>query len=176
MYHLAEHNLGFIAHPKTASSATQRVLIELGATQSGTHHSVEDSLCQRILDAGGLIASVVRNPFDLLVSWYFHYLQRTKLPPFEQWLPEQLSNPNQYIRRGLFYGLHQTNRILRYETLQDDFDRVLTEVGLEPVTIGRFNVSHKREGRHYREMYTFELIHLVQHHFGHVIQELGYSY
>jgi hypothetical protein len=176
MYVLSDHNLGFIAHPKTASTATQRVLRGLGAAQYDNHHGIKDHICQRILDTGGLIMSTIRNPFDLMVSWYFHYKQRTEPPSFKEWLPQQLANPNDYIRKGLFYGLPWTNRVLRFENLQDDFNAVLSEVALESVTIAPFNVSHKRDGKPYQEMYDFELIHLVQHHFGDVIAEHGYSF
>lgn len=175
MYILEEFNLGFIAHPKTASSATQRVLRGLGARLYGNHHAAEERWCRPILDSGGIIMSTIRNPYDLLVSWYFHYKQRAERRSFKEWLPQQLANPNDYIRKGLFYGLQWTNRVLRYEALQSDFNAVLVEMGLGPITIKPFNVSIKREGRPYQQMYDLELIHLVQRHFGDVIAEHGYE-
>lgn len=175
MYILKERNLGFIAHPKTASSATQRVLRGLGAALYGNHHAAEERWCRPILNTGGIIMSTIRNPYDLPVSWYFHYRQRSETRPFKKWLPQQLANPNDYIRRGLFYGLQWTNRVLRFENLQADFNAVLAEVGLDPIIIEPFNVSHKREGTPYQEMYDVELIRLVQHHFGDVIAEHGYE-
>ena len=51
MYIAEQHTLGYIAHPKTASSATQRVIREhLGGVVFGNHHSVEEGHCRRILD------------------------------------------------------------------------------------------------------------------------------
>jgi len=181
MYFLEEHLLGYIAHPKTASSATQRVLRDLGADLHGNHHDVDGELCQQILDAGGIIMATVRNPFDLMVSWYFHYKQRrgttaNDMKSFATWLPQQLSNPNQYIKKGLFYGWPWFNRTVRFENLQRDFDRVLVEAGIEPITIEPFNVSRFREGRCYQEMYTPNLVALVHEHFGAELEEHGYSF
>jgi hypothetical protein len=153
----------------------------LPAVIVGNHHSVDEERCRLILDSGGIIMATIRNPYDLLVSWYFHYKQRrgTKAPDmesFKTWLPQQLAHPNEYIRKGLFYGLPWVNRVIRFEKLQDDFNAVLEEIGLEPITIGQFNVSRFREGQSYQEMYDSELIGLVVSHFGEVLAEHGYSY
>ncbi len=179
--YLIEPNFGYIAHPKTASSATQRVIRDLGGQLYGGHHDVEARWCRPILDAGGIIMATVRNPYDLLVSWYFHYKKRrgttaNDMESFEVWLPQQLANPNDYIRKGLFFGLPWTNRVLRYENLQDDLNAVLVEAGLTPTPLEQVNVSPHREGRPYREMYDFRLTDLVVSHFGEVIAEHGYSF
>lgn len=169
MYILEEHNLGFIAHPKTASTATQMVLQDLGAKLYGNHHEVKEDHCRRILDSGGLIISTIRNPFDLFVSWYFHYAKRRgtrKMESFKEWLPYILKHPNAYMKRGLFYGLKWTNRILRFESLQSDFDRVLTECTVTKVIIQPYNVSHNRKEKPYQWMYNAELISLVLEYCG----------
>jgi hypothetical protein len=180
MYVIRDHNLGFIAHPKTASSATQRALREcFEVEQFGNHHSVEEGHCRSILASDGIIVSTIRNPFDLFVSWYFHYAQRrggSVMEPFTDWLPRIMGNPNHYMRQGLFFGLPFTNRVLRYEHLQDDFDSVLEEIDVKPTTIERFNVSLKREGRAYQDMYTPDLIDLVLRHYGPVVEEHGYTF
>jgi hypothetical protein len=181
MYVLKAFNFGYIAHPKTASSATSRVLRELGAEVVGNHHSVEEGVCQQILDSGGIVMAAVRNPFDLMVSWYFHYKQRrgitaNDMASFATWLPQQLSNPNQYVRKGLFYGLKWANRVLWFEHLQDDFNDVMSELGLPPTFIGPFNISRFREGRPYQKMYTPELVDLVRGHCQSELDMTGYTY
>lgn len=179
MYIFHNHNLAYIAHPKTASAAMANVLEDLGAILKGAHHHVKEEWCRPILDGGGLIMSTVRNPFDSMVSWYFHYKQRRKgaeMEPFVEWLPQQLGNPNQYIHQGLFFGLPWTNRTLRFENLQADFDQVMTEVGIGPIEIPVINVSKPREGRPYQEMYNDQLIQLVRNHFGSEIANHGYSF
>lgn len=170
MYILEEHNLAFIAHPKTASSATKRVLRGLGAKLYGTHHEVKEDHCQRLLDAGGIIMSTVRNPFDLFVSWYFHYAARrgegNEIEPFKEWLPFIMENPNPYMKRGLFYGLKWSNRVLAFESLQWDFGVVLEECDIETQTIEPFNISHKRKARPYQWLYDAELIQLLLDRYG----------
>lgn len=176
---LDNHNLAYIAHPKTASAATSDALKDLGVIVRGAHHDAEEKWCRPILDTGGLIMSTIRNPFDSMVSWYFHYKMRRKgveMEPFGEWLTTQLGNPNQYIKRGLFFGLPWTNRILRFEHLQADFDQVMTEIGIGLIEIPIKNVSTPREGRPYQEMYNDQLIQLVRSHFGSEIAEHGYSF
>ncbi len=168
MYLLTEQNLGYIAHPKTASSAMQRTLRKLGAELRGTHHAVDDELCYNILNSGGRVVATIRNPFDLMVSWYFHYAHRRPgkvMEPFKEWLPNQIAKPNQYLTQGMFYGLHLVNRILRFEHLQEDFDRLCDEYGLPHTRIEPFNVSAERDGRPYQEMYDVGLRELIQQNF-----------
>jgi hypothetical protein len=174
-----DHNLAYIAHPKTASSATQRVLRAMGAKIYGNHHSVDGQWCRPILESGGVIISTIRNPFDLLVSWYFHYAQRRPnqvMEPFSKWLPWLVANPNDYIKRGLFFGLPWTTHVVRYENLQEDFNAALIAADLPPTTLESFNVSHKREGRPYQEMYDSDLIHLVWANFRNDIIDNGYTF
>jgi len=179
MYVLEEQNLGYIAHPKTASSAMKQVLSALGATLLGSHHDFEDEWCQPILDSGGLIMTTIRNPFDLMVSWYFHYAKRrpgTPMESFKEWLPAQLEHPNDYIKRGIFCGLRWANRPLRFENLQEDFDKVMVEVGLKYAHIEPFNVSLNREGCPYQEMYDDHLRQLIVYHFGDLLERHQYFF
>jgi len=180
MYVLEEFNLGYIAHPKTASSATSRIVRDtLGAKTIGTHHAVDDELCRRILETGGRVMATIRNPFDLMVSWYFHYAHRRPdkvMEPFKEWLPNQIAKPNQYLIQGMFFGLQWANCILRFEYLQEDFDRLCDEVGLPRTIIEPFNISVKREGRTYQEMYDSELRRLIQENFADELAAGDYSF
>ena len=177
--YVLENILGFIAHPKTASVATQAALRTIGAVSIGNHHEVDVHLCQRILDAGGVILSTIRNPFDLLLSWYFHGRKRNNAlttKPFTEWLREFLRNPNHYVRQGLFFGLPWTNRVLRFETLQQDFDAVIREFTGNPLRIAPANVSEERAGRPYQEFYDDGTRRLIEDHFGAELQEHGYVF
>jgi hypothetical protein len=191
MYIHEEHNYGFIAHPRTASSATQRVMRENGCRLYGNHHEVKEEWCRPILDSGGFIISTVRNPFDLFVSWYFHYHQRHGQPgqkqfkdkndpppmrPFPEWLRWIINNPNGYMQDGIFFGAKWTNRPLRYETLQQDYDAVMLEMGLFPTPIVPFNVSHKRKKKPYQHFYDSVTIKLIRDNFATELREHGYEY
>ena len=172
------NNLAFIAHPKTASTATMKVLRAQGAQLYGNHHEVQEDRCSMILDSGGIVMSTVRNPFDVMVSWYFHYANRRKgavMEPFREWLPWILNHPNPYMEQGMFYGLPWTNWVLRYENLQADFNAGLTELGLAPVVISPANVSHLRDGRPYQEMYDTKLRNLIEQHYEDELSEFGYA-
>jgi len=178
MYVWKKKNLGFIAHPKTASIATKRTLESLGATELGGHHEQLPEWCRPILESGGIIMSTVRNPFDLMVSWYFHYQRKLggQVRSFKDWITLFFQNPNDYVRLGSFRGLQWTNRILRFENLQADFDAVLAEIGVEPTVIEQWNVSHLREGRPYREFYDDETRELVASQFWQELADLDYCF
>jgi len=177
--YIFKRKLAFIAHPKTASSSTRNALRELGVKKFGTHHEVKEKWCTPVLEAGGKVACTVRNPYDLMVSWYFHYMKRRgdeTRESFKEWMPVQLSNPNHYIREGLFFGTKWCNVVMRFETLQQDFDALLSSVGMTPTTLEPFNVSHNRESRPYQEMYDDQLKSLVKYHFGAELAEHGYTF
>lgn len=173
------NNLGFIAHPKTASSSTQRALRAMGAQMYGNHHDVEEEWCRTILDAGGIVFCTVRNPYDIMVSWYFHYMKRRGneyREPFKTFLPQQLGNPNNYIRKGLFYGAKYANKIVHFENLQEGFNDALDAAGMQAPTLEPFNISLNREERPYQGMYDEQLKSLVKYHFGSELAEFGYTF
>ncbi len=180
MYVIEDKNFGYIAHPKTASSATSRAVRDtLGAKPKGNHHDAKEEWCRPILDSGGIIMATIRNPYDLMVSWYFHYAARrpgTLMEPFKEWLPTQIENPNDYMKRGLFFGLRWANRIVRFEHLQEDFDNVCVQIGLKYAIIEPFNISLKREGRTYQEMYDADLRELIQQNFATELDQGGYTF
>lgn len=180
MYVHEEKNFGYIAHPKTASSATARVVRDtFGASQVGTHHAAKELWCRPILETGGIIMATIRNPYDLMVSWYFHYSVRrpgTPMESFKAWLPWIIQNPNGYIEQGMFFGLQWANRIIRFENLQKDFDNVCAEIGLQRTVIESVNVSVRREGRTYQEMYETSSRDLIQKHFTTELDVGGYSF
>lgn len=180
MYVLEDKNFGYIAHPKTASSATSRIVRDtFGAKQVGNHHAAKEEWCRPILDSGGIIMATIRNPYDLMVSWYFHYAARrpgTPMEPFTEWLPNIIKKPNGYIEQGIFFGLKWANRILRFEHLQEDFDLLCDEVGLPRTFIESFNVSAERKGRPYQEMYDSELRQLIQQNFSDELNVGDYSF
>ena len=137
----------FIAHPKTGSQSVRKSFREqLSAQQVLGHHHVDEPTVGRIKEAGGIVACVVRNPFDLMVSWYFYSNKEPRMG-FEEWTCKTIASGNGWIEKGLFYGAHHCNAIIRFEDgLARQLNRILSKCGIS-------NVSLSHEGRTDHDFY-----------------------
>lgn len=130
----------------------------------------------------------VRNPWDLLVS-YYHFLSdaeghpdhashrrrhAVRLPDFEAYVRYE-------IRRGKISqtrmvadrrGRVLVNFLGRYESLRTDFDRACRHIGID-ASLGRANASARGD---YRDYYTDRLAALVRDHFAEDIERFGYEF
>lgn len=92
------------------------------------------------------VFSVVRNPFDRLVSAW-RYLEATRSLPLIEVLRNPPSDP--FVYRHMFRlqcellsdhsGRIVADDLIRYESLQPDFDRVCTKIGKPPVMLNWLN-------------------------------------
>jgi len=142
-----EKRLAFLAHPRTASSATGYHLLQLGFEIVKGHHHIDS---KRLLDMY-MVFGAVRDPFDVLVSWYFN--QKREQSCFKEWLPVFL-NSCSLMQGTLFPGLKHCSHLMRYECLQSDFNEVMDVAELPRITLTHRNVSKGKSGdymRYYRE-------------------------
>jgi len=148
MYVHHEKKIGFIAHPRTASSATAHTLMKMGFEIVNSHHGMWD-----VLNDEWKFFCTVRNPFDVLVSWF--YSQRRE-KPFDLWLPEFLSGCQFLQGPRMFFGRPNCTHVLHFETLQDDFDGLCNDMGFQPTTIEHRNVSVNRKPQGFMTYYNFD--------------------
>ncbi len=146
MYIHHEKKVAFIAHPRTASTATAHVLMQMGFVIEDSHHS-----CPTWDLDGWDVICTVRNPFDVLVSWFYN---QPREKPFTQWLPEFLDGCSFMQGERMFFGQPICNHVMYYENLQDDFEYVMNAVGLPMVKIPRRNVSVNRGERSFMGYYN----------------------
>ena len=79
------------------------------------------------------------------------------------------------VAAGLyFYGLMKSNRILRFETLEADLERLMLDCGLEPVATEPYGVL-KRD-RDYRVYYNDRTRDYIQKRFAKDFQRTGYKF
>ncbi len=168
MYIHKEKSIAFIAHPRTASVAMAETLLGLGFEKIGSHHQFKEFWC---LDT---TFSVVRNPFDMIVSWYY-FRARENEQTFEEWLPIFLDTPPYYISHGLFFGHTLCTDILWYENLQEEFDVLMEKVGLPQTDIVRTNVSERREGRDFMDVHTDATLERTGFFFQDEIEQFDYA-
>lgn len=156
------NDLTFIAHPRTASRACSEALLGVGAVIVRAHHRMNDCTT-------GTVACVVRNMFDVMVSWWHNAyfkpgtnepLQRM-VQPFGDYLHQAAYDcPGHWFRETIYhYGFSRCNRKLRYENLQEDFDALLLDSGFAPQQLQIIGASKRAE---YQEYYTPELRAIVE--------------
>ena len=63
--------------------------------------------------------------------------------------------------------------ILRFENLQEDFNRLMPQLGLLPATLGRINVSRHR---HYRDYYNSKTKRIMAEQYYDDIEQLDYRF
>lgn len=206
------HKFAFIHVPKTAGSSVAFSLWPLRdqvddywanhwLARAGVHynhlapwplkkfrtHTSADMLRRHVpahVFAGLFKFSFVRNPWDLMVS-YWHYLRRPSRRHHRRRLAERLPSFDAYVRYEIRRGKISQTRMLtdrrgrllvdfvgRFETLDTDFARVCRRIGVDVELMQ----ANRGEPRDYRDSYTPELADLVARHFAEDIDRFGYSF
>ena len=158
----------FIAHPKTGSRSVQTALEGIGAYNVQGHHFIDEDVCESVRDCGGTVCSVVRNPFDVMVSWYAMFLNSKQYnpdwpntPSFSSWCPRFLAAGNGWIERGLFYGDQECTKIIRWELgVEAQLNALLLDCGLETMIghLGQEGASKRLDHRFYYNDNTEDLV------------------
>ncbi len=109
------HNkLIFFEHPRTASTSLRHVLIQVGGQPHKRHKFIKPRHREKTV-------STVRNPFDLLVSWWLIIGERQGFATFQDFIV-RCRDPFMVRNERLFYFL-ETDYILRFETLEEDVEQ-----------------------------------------------------
>jgi len=161
--------LVYLANPRTASVATRDTLMQIeGAQLAGAHHA---TLAEVEGYEGESVGATVRNPYDVLVSWFL------QLP--EPTLAMFLREYDHYPFLGgdppdLFWQCASATRVLRWENLQQDLDAWFTELGIRPLKLVRENVTESKN-RPWVDYYDAEAIQAANERFGHIVDKWGYE-
>lgn len=129
------------------------------------------------------VFTMVRNPYDRMVSWYTHASQgsdankthKKYAGTFLEFLKERLdvNKPSE----NLIPPYSSCDTVLRYESLQSDFDVLLSKLNLPSVTLPRLNQTNRstHSRQHFMDMYDTEARNIVHEYFHHVITEFNYD-
>ena len=157
--------LVFLEHPRTGSTAIRAAIRKIGGHTRKRHSLVQPVGLERTV-------ATVRNPYDLLVSWWLVIKERTgSWKDFGRFLDEY-DNPNMLRDGRLFY--FEAYHLMRYETLQKDFNIVLSSARIRPVKLNRLNMTPGKLS--YKSYYTPETIAIVKDRFAEDLEEYGYGF
>lgn len=193
----------FLATPYTASQAVVRALKELPGAFAAYdkrrgigHHArlaqIKEVAKGRLMGNEQVIVAV-RNPYDILVSWYLRNLTHLQMlhlckvkgikgdPSLrdfvELWL--DLDMPPYLSGKRVFYhasdGGHAVSRkIVRYEDLDNNLNAALRACNVPHVKVGRENATPGKE--HWSSYYDTETYAFVNEHLRDDFVEFGYSF
>ena len=175
MYYHRDARLIYLAHPRTASNATVEALLSIGFKTHERHHG---GICDAMERKQWYVFTTVRNHFDTAVSWV---LRRTR--DRRGWSREivewALTEPvNRWVWESEMWGLHghDSDEVLKYETLQGSLNALLNRFDLPSVELPRKNETQHRRGRHYHEFFDEDSRAYIEERFGEEMKRYGYKF
>lgn len=185
MWIMPEKKMCFLANPKTASSSMGFTLHSLGFQSIGDQHCIPETSSWRhwpTIDDSWTVFCTVRSHMEVLVSWYLHQTKTPSAPyfgwQFESFFYNWVANPKWFYspapKMGQMYWQRNPlcNVILRHETLQADFDKLLMENHLPATKMQVHNVSKRK--RDYSEYYSTKSLDYLTDYFKVEMTQLGY--
>jgi len=190
-------NLIFIHIPKCAGVAIRQ---SLKITVKGDMHENYCSIKEKDISKDRFIFSVVRNPFDRLVSWYYYHKNLPGYlfsgPYFKDWIKSSLDNSDYYgggwvkgydgdplIMRafltedGTPFGKIRVPFIGKVENLEKDIQKLSDIIGISlRKDIPIMNESNGRQSKKYRHYYDDETRKIVEKKYEIDLDEFKYSF
>lgn len=123
---------------------------------------------------------VVRNPWDRVVSWYYHWwtyemdkhgYTKGDMDTFDfnSWVAK-------YGIRINYNDIEHMNYVIRFENLQNDLDKVLQHFNLPTFELHKNDHTTNRPKRDYTTYYNDESKQLVAEKYSKIIDDFGYKF
>ena len=167
-------DVSFIAHPNTGSRSLKQMILK----NKGKCINDQHGICLDTIKKSRAVVCVVRNPFDLLASFYWRMSSK---PDFAEWLEATLDHeighedPDR-VGGGLFFGLKYATHVIRFENLQEDYETVLRRLKLPKMKLGHIGAARYRDGRDHRVLYNEYTRLLVVRKYGPILTALKYKF
>lgn len=163
----------FVAHPRTASTALRNALLGAGGKVVGMHHDMVEAL--QDFHCGEPVLSVIRNPYDVLASWWFvRTFDRANSKPLHEFIASFKDTKGNFCRNGrMFYHTPHSDIIVRYEEMPSSLDKALSRCSVEPLQLETLNVTTGKKP--WRDIYYPRAVQAANERFGFEIEEHGYE-
>ena len=168
----------FIENPKTASTSIQEALSKKAVKAFNRHDNMFNDV---VIPRKRHRLYVVRNPWDRMVSgFHSNAITDTKHQRLKERFTEWLTGPTWDVGAGtdfkrtsqLFWGW-KTNRLIRFENLEEDFERFCKMLNIKTELKHR-NPSKDRID--YQDYYNQQSIDIVADRFATDIKTYGYTF
>lgn len=172
---MLDKRIAFILPPKTGTRSIEHVIRgQLHAVKRGTRHSIDKS----VIDAADVVVASIRNPFDVIVSWYhFHGAGEKVQRGFEDWLEYIWADPQNRVRHleysTLPYAEHATEYIRYEEGLAEQLNQFLVRHGYPKCEVPHTGKCESRQP--WPEYYTPEIQQRVLDRYGQDFKRYGYT-
>ena len=118
----------------------------------------------------------VRNPWDLLVSWYNY--DKRGYRKFKKYILNKAWYEPKHLFKGCFDRISDNNGNIivdfvgRFENIREDFQYVCKQIGIEA------DLPHKNKGKRgdYRKYYNSAMAEVVEQEFAKDIEVFGYKF
>lgn len=157
----------FLEHPRTGSTALREALKRIGGQPHERHAYVKAKQDEKTV-------VVVRNPFDVLISWWLIVGEREGYTSLADFLVR--CRDRQLMTKGgrLFYYIDHADIVMRYEHFDRDLAETLTLLKLPQVRLKQRNATPRKLP--YRNYYTPKDITIVRDIYGEELERLGYTF
>lgn len=164
-----------LAHPRTASTVLRNAILEQGAMLINPHHVGIDHPEVVKHHRGEPVLTVIRNPYDMLVSWWFvRTFNRPHRPTLTEFVKTFRDQKENFIRGGkILYHTPAADIVLRYESLDQDLNPALVGCGVEPVVLPHSNRTGGKD-KPWQSYYDQAAIKAANDRFGEEISSHGY--
>jgi hypothetical protein len=176
--------LVYLATPHTASMSTTKTLATLPGALSRpklpvTHHASRKDV-EPHMTGTELVVTTVRNPCDLVVTWWLRQQVAAKryIGPdvtFEQFVSrvdEVIGVSGPYFCKDGKIFWHDCDHALKYENLAKELNEMLVRLDLPTVTLVRENVTPNKKP--WMEYYNEKTLAIVRERFKEEIAQYGY--
>lgn len=163
----SEHPVVFCANPRTGSTALANTLLSMGAVKEGEHHDPPTEVRE-----GTLVVETVRHHCDVFVSWWFWRNSSISFPKFVRMV---MDGQHPMLRPNQLYGRFDSNYILRYETLDFEWETLCVSAGLDHQKIERSTNTKRPKNIKWDLLFPFDLRRQVYKMYGEEMERLGYG-
>ena len=178
-----EKKIIFIHIPKTGGTSIYRSLkdkVDIGYHYHEPLHRIYSK--EQLNDS--FVFTVVRNPWDKLVSTFFYCCQTQKHQWFFKKYDSEFDMFMKDFKRGkvpylvLFkaqykFLMHKPDMILKFECLQQDFNKLCDKIGIE-----KYELPHNKKSKHkhFTEYYNDETKKIVSDIYQKDVELLNYKF
>lgn len=161
-----EYPVLYLANYRVGSTATAATLMDMGAQQLNGHHGLP-----KYTPPNALVVQTVRHHCDVIVSQWCNI--NCKIP-IQDLIDSIIADENHYFPSAGFYKRHVCNYIMRYETLQYEFDNLCLCAGLEG-RILKIDPSKRPSSKTWQSVLTSDQIEQICKHYKEEMDFYGYS-